>query len=55
MYTLIKVNKVLHELKIDMVDNDNVTDKHLSRKGLHLNMKGAGRLANNFLTRLEVI
>ena len=53
MYTLIKVNKVLHELKIDMVDNDNVTDKHLSRKGLHLNMKGAGRLANNFINKIR--
>ena len=37
----------LLDLNVDILDNRNVTSKHLGRKGLHLNKAGSTRLAKN--------
>ena len=47
--TLHHLNQHLSELNIDIIDNKNIGDKHLGKKGLHLNRKGTGRLAINFI------
>ena len=47
--TVSQLSKHLLELDIDVVDNNNIKSKHLSRKGLHLNGIGNRRLAKNFL------
>ena len=35
------------DLNMDILDNRNITIKHLARKGLHLNKAGSTRLAKN--------
>ena len=41
---------MLHgEIAVDLVDNNNIKEENLGRKGLHLNGKGIGRLAINFI------
>ena len=35
---------------MDILDNRNVTSKHLGRKGLHLNKAGSTRLAKKLFT-----
>ena len=43
------VNKQLSQLNIDIIQNKNISDKHLGRHGLHLtNHHGWVRLAMNF-------
>ena len=37
----------LLDLNMDILDNRNITSKHLGRKGLHLNKAGSTRLAKN--------
>ena len=37
----------LLDLNMDILDNRNITSKHLARKGLHLNKAGSTRLAKN--------
>ena len=38
---------------IDIIDNRNITSKHLGRKGLHLNKSGSSRLAKNIIYKLR--
>ena len=45
-------DKLLH-LNIELVDNDNVDASCVGRAGLHLNMRGAGKLATNFITKMK--
>ena len=40
-------------LNIDIIDNRNITSKHLGRKGLHLNKSGSTRLAKNIIYKLR--
>ena len=40
-------------LNIDIIDNRNITSKHLGRKGLHLNKSGSSRLAKNIIYKLR--
>ena len=51
--TLRNVNKNLETLNLGCVENDNISAQHLGRKGLHLNSKGKGRLALNFLNQIR--
>ena len=38
---------------MDILDNRNITSKHLGRKGLHLNKAGSIRLAKNIIHKLR--
>ena len=43
----------LLDLNMDILDNRNITSKHLGRKGLHLNKAGSARLAKNIIHKLR--
>ena len=43
----------LLDLNMDILDNRNITSKHLGRKGLHLNKAGSTRLAKNIIYKLR--
>ena len=47
--TLKVVNKQLPKLKIKLVRNYNIPEKHLSNHGVHLNQQGMARLVMNFI------
>ena len=47
------VNNLLN-LNIDVIDNRNIKNRHLSRKGLHLNDSGSKLLARNFLEKIKL-
>ena len=51
--TLRNVNKHLETLNLECIENGNISVQHLGRKGLHLNSKGKGRLALNFLNQIR--
>ena len=51
--TLRNVNKHLETLNLECIENGNISAQHLGRKGLHLNSKGKGRLAINFLNHIR--
>ena len=53
--TIRNVNKHLENLELECIDNSNINAEHLGQKGLHLNPKGKGRLALNFLKQLRKI
>ena len=40
-------------IRLDILNNRNITSKHLSRKGLHLNEAGFTRLAKNITYKLR--
>ena len=43
----------LLQLKINIIDNRNITGKHLSRRGVHLNVSGCNQLAKNLLAKIK--
>ena len=43
----------LLDLNMYMLDNRNITGKHLGHEGLHLNKVGSTRLAKNIIYKLE--
>ena len=51
--TLDRVSTKLENLNISTLDNSNITDIHLGRKGLHLNRRGNGRLALNLMSLIR--
>ena len=51
--TLSNFNKLLGQLEVDFIDNVNIKEVHLGKKGLHLNKKGKNRLELNFLHKLR--
>ena len=51
--TLCQLRKKLANLKVDVILNDNITIDHISRKGLHLNRHGSGKLAVNFMSHMK--
>ena len=51
--TICNVNKHLSALQSECIENDNISSQHLGRKGLHLNPKGKGRLALNFMKQIR--
>ena len=53
--TVIKTNKQLHGLQMDIIDNGNITSNELNEGGLHLNPRGSGKLAINFISRIKKI
>ena len=50
-----KENQTLHDvnkhLNLECIENGNINVQHLDRKGFHLNSKGKGRHALNFLNQ----
>ena len=54
LLTIKQLNDLLNEKhKNEIINNDNINESHLGRKGLHLNRKGIGRLALNFISKLK--
>ena len=51
--TLRNVNKYLETLNLECIENGNISAQHLDQKELHLNSKGKGRLALNFLNEIR--
>ena len=51
--TIRNVNKHFLALQPEYTENDNISSQHLGRKGLHLNPKGKGRLALNFMKQIR--
>ena len=47
------VNEQLSQLNIDIIENKNISDKHLSRHGLHLTNHGQVMLAINFISYVK--
>ena len=35
---------------LHVIDNDNISEYHIGKKGLHLNAKGTGRLVMNIIS-----
>ena len=46
-------NENLNSLKIDTIDNGNISSEHLNGSGLHLNRHGKGKLAMNLIKKLR--
>ena len=44
-----EVNNLLKASKMKLVVNDNITEEHLGKRGLHLNPSGNVLLASNML------
>ena len=53
MSAIRNLNNQLSQLEIECIENDNILQKHVGRKGLHLNKQGTSRLAKNFLHQLR--
>ena len=47
--TVSRLNEHLNSLKLDVIDNRNISIDLLGKKGLHLNSKGVGKLAFNLI------
>ena len=45
------VNKNLETLNLEYIENGDISAQHPGRKGFHLNSRGKGRLALNFLNK----
>ena len=50
-----ELNNHLGELDIDIIDNSNIDKICLTRQGLHLNDKGSGKLALNFIKKVNAL
>ena len=48
-----KVNSFIKLAKLNFIDNVNITDKHLGRRGLHLNHNGNTIFAKNLLNAIR--
>ena len=51
--TLRNLRNNLLDLNIPVISNSNITDMHIGKKGLHLNERGSGRLAANYLSYMR--
>ena len=51
--TFHQLRKNISDLNIKFILNDNINVIHLGQKGLHLNGKGSGRLAMNYLSHIR--
>ena len=51
--TIRNVNKYSSALQSECIENDNISSQNLGQKGMHLNPKGKGRLALNFLKQIR--
>ena len=58
----LKANKILSDvrekiisLKLDTINNSNIMNEQLGRRGLHLNQHGNARFAQNLVNKLRYI
>ena len=51
--TVMNTNEHLKPLEIELIDNGNIGDDCLLEGGLHLNSKGSGKLAMNFIKKIK--
>ena len=51
--TNLHIRRKLNNLKLPIIVNDNITEVHIGKRGLHLNGRGSGRLAANFLSYMR--
>ena len=52
--TIRNINVIIKNMSgINLIDNSNITSKHLGKKKLHLNLSGSTMLARNFLEKLR--
>ena len=51
--TVRQLTKHLLQLKIDMINNNNINVRHLRGKGLHLNQSGSNLLCKNFVNAIQ--
>ena len=51
--TIRQLTNLLINLKIDILDNRNITGKHLSKRGLYLNQSGSNLLTKNIISKLQ--
>ena len=54
-FTIRRLNSFIQNLKIRVLNNDNIDERHLGRKGLHLNERGIGRLALNIISHIRCL
>ena len=54
-FVLRQVSDMIKQLDIEMVDYDDINASFVGRAGLHLNMKGAGKLATNFINAMKCL
>ena len=47
------VNEQLSQSNIDIIENKNISDKHLGRHGLHITNHRQVRLAMNFISHIK--
>ena len=50
--TIKRLNSLLSESSLDIIDNSNIGHSFLGMDGLHLNEHGAGKLVLNFVKRI---
>ena len=50
---LSKVSENLKKSSANLVENDNINAMGIGKRGLHLNEKGSGRLALNFINLMK--
>ena len=50
---VIKTNEQLHGLQINVINNGNIISNELNKGGLHLNLRGLGKLAIKFIRRTK--
>ena len=48
-----KVSSNLKKSYVNIVENDNIITMGIGKRGLHLNEKGSGRLALNFINLIK--
>ena len=48
-----KVNELLFTLQLNVIDNSNIGTQELSHRWLHVNSKGSGKIAGNFIKKIE--
>ena len=53
--TVSQLTNHLRQLKTDIVDNTNITSRHIGMKGIHLNFSGTTQLAKNFASVIKKI
>ena len=52
-YTINQLITKINNLNIKVMDNTNIHDKNLGKKGLHLNGRGTGKLALNIMSMIR--
>ena len=52
-YTIRKANELLGNLKLNLLDNSNITHKDLGKRGLHLSKTGKIKWARYILEKLK--